>query len=337
VQSIQAFLDAARAFFHHLSEVKFAPLGIAVLLHLTNLTLRTRGWRNILRAAYPDAPIRWRGILGAYVAGVGINAFAPARGGDVVKIFAVRQRIRGSSTPTLVASLLAETVFDFVVASCLMTWAYATGRLPSLPSIPNAPAFEWSFFARHLREVEIGAVVLAILLLFFVRWLARHVRAFWARVQQGLTILRTPRRFLTTVVPYQAVGWCCRLGTAYFLLRAFSVHATITNALLVLVVTAISTLLPVTPGGAGAQQALLVIVLAGSASDTQILAYSVGAQATTTIVNIVIGAIAVFAIFGSVRLGGIRQRAELAHAREPGGSPVVDGSTRRRGGRPDPR
>ena len=115
-----------------------------------------------------------------------------------------------------------------------------------------------------------------------LRWLGHHVRAFWLRIEQGLVILRQPRRYFRTVVLYQALGWCCRLGTAYFLLEAFGVHATITNALLVLVVGSISTLLPITPGGAGAQQALLVIVLAGQASSSSLLAYSVGAQVAAT-------------------------------------------------------
>ena len=132
------------------------------------------------------------------------------------------------------------------------------------------------------------------------------MRAFWLRIEQGLVILRQPRRYFRQVVLFQALGWCCRLGTAYFLLEAFGVRATITNAMLVLVVGSISTMLPITPGGAGAQQALLVIVLAGEASASSLIAYSVGAQVAVTALNAVLGASALFLLFGSVRFRHIR-------------------------------
>jgi len=209
-----------------------------------------------------------------------------------------------------VASLLAETVFDMIVASVLLTWAYFWGGLPSLPDLPSAPAFEWAFFARHQREILIALIVLLFVGAIGLRWLARHVRAFWARVGQGVTILRTPKRYLRYVVTYQAVGWLCRLGTAFFLLEAFNVHASLENALLVLVVGSISTLLPFTPGGAGAQQALLVIVLAGAATSSVLLAYSVGAQITVTVVNVLVGFTALFLLFGGLRVSHIRSKAE---------------------------
>jgi uncharacterized membrane protein YbhN (UPF0104 family) len=271
-----------------------------------NLMLRSRAWHSIIKAAFPRERIPFRTVLGAYLAGVGINAFAPARGGDVVKIATVRQRVEGTNVPALTSSLLAETVFDFFVASALLTWAYATSRLPRLPDIPDRPAFEWSFIARHERGTMIALGVAVIAVWLALRWLGHHVRAFWLRVEQGVVILRTPRRYLHCVVSYQAVGWVCRLASAFFMMEAFGVHATITNALLVLVVGSISTMLPVTPGGAGAQQALLVIVLAGQASPSALIAYSVGAQVATTALNATLGATSLFLLFGSVRFRHIR-------------------------------
>jgi uncharacterized membrane protein YbhN (UPF0104 family) len=306
MESIRSFFDAAGAFLDHLSEVNLNALLIALTLHCANLLLRTKAWYTIISAAFPRDKISKRMVLGAYVAGVGINAFAPARGGDVVKIATVRNRVAGSSVPALTSSLLAETVFDFAVATTLMTWAYGTGRLPALPDLPNAPAFEWSFIARHTQGAMMAIAIAFIAGWLLLRWLGHHVRAFWLRIEQGLVILRQPRRYFRYVALYQALGWCCRLGTAYFLLEAFGVRATITNALLVLVVGSISTMLPITPGGAGAQQALLVIVLAGQASSSSLLAYSVGAQVAVTAFNALLGAAALFLLFGSVRFRHIR-------------------------------
>jgi len=306
MESIRSFFDALGTFFDHVSDVQWGVLMIALAFHTVNLMLRSRAWHSIIKAAFPRERIPFRTVLGAYLAGVGINAFAPARGGDVVKIATVRQKVDGTNVPALTSSLLAETVFDFVVAGLLLTWAYATSRLPRLPDIPDRPAFEWSFIARHERGTMIALGVAVIAVWLALRWLGHHVRAFWLRVEQGVVILRTPRRYLHCVVSYQALGWVCRVASAFFMMEAFGVHATIVNALLVLVVGSISTMLPVTPGGAGAQQALLVIVLAGQASPSALLAYSVGAQVATTALNAALGATSLFLLFGHLRFRHIR-------------------------------
>jgi hypothetical protein len=304
MDSVHSFLDAAGTFFDHVADVRPGPLALAILLHLANLlVLRTRAWLNILRAAYPGVRIRWRDVIGAYVAGVGINSFAPARGGDVVKIYAIHQ---------------VETVFDFAVATGLLAWAYGSRRLPQLPDMPNAPAFEWSFFARNTRAIELTAIIATVVIALGIRWLGHHVRAFWARVRQGVAVLATPGAYLRGVALYQGIGWCCRVGTAYFMLEAFGVRSGLSEALLVIVIGSLSTLLPVTPGGAGAQQALSAIVLAGAASQSQVLAYSVGAQVTITVVNAVAGLIALFALFGHLRLRHIRGSVRADGPPSPG-------------------
>ena len=67
-------------------------------------------------------------VCGAYVAGVGVNAIAPARAGDVVKLYLVRHRIAGSAYPTLASSLVVETLFDFVAAGSIFIWAPLTSH-----------------------------------------------------------------------------------------------------------------------------------------------------------------------------------------------------------------
>src|SRR5687768_12497360 len=64
-----------------------------VLLHYAHQVVRIRGWWNILRAAYPRAEeLRYRDVTAAYFAGSGLNAVVPARGGDVMKLYMVKQR-----------------------------------------------------------------------------------------------------------------------------------------------------------------------------------------------------------------------------------------------------
>lgn len=309
MDSVQAFGDAVEAFLASLADVSPGLLALALGLHLANMGLRAFAWLAILRAAYPEAGVTYRTALTAYAAGVGVNAVAPARGGDVVKVVGARTRIAGSSTPAIVATLIAETVFDAVVGIGLLTWAYGTDRLPGLPELPTTGLFELSFYARHQTALEVAIATLPLLVFVGWRYLEGHVRAFRERVGQGLAIMRSPVAYLRGVAAPQALGWCCRLGTAWAMLGAFGVEATPANAALVLVVGSISTLLPITPGGAGAQQALLALVLAGAAAQSTILAFSVGAQVATTATNAIVGIVAVTALFGRVRLRDVIEHA----------------------------
>jgi uncharacterized membrane protein YbhN (UPF0104 family) len=104
------------------------------------------------------------------------------------------------------------------------------------------------------------------------------VRAFWARVRQGVTIVFDRRRYLREVFLVQLAGWCFRFTAFWFLLGAFNVGGSVRNVLLVLGVNAVAALVPFTPGGAGVQQALLVKVFGGTATGATVAAYSVGQQ-----------------------------------------------------------
>ncbi|MEW6583445.1 MAG: lysylphosphatidylglycerol synthase transmembrane domain-containing protein, partial [Actinomycetota bacterium] len=304
MDSLRRFWDAVEAFVDALGAVALGPLLLAVAFHVANLVLRTRGWRNILGAAYPDADVRWPPVFGAYTAGVGVNSVIPARLGDVVKLLLVHRSVPGSTYPTLTASLLAETVFDMVMGSAILLWALTFGITPELPDLPNLPIFEFSWMARHPLITGVG-VILALAALGVWLIIAQHrIRAFWARVEQGLAILRTPRVYGRTVVTYQAAGWVCRAITAYFFLRAFHIDATLRNALLIMVVQAVATVMPFTPGGVGPKQALLVVVLAGQAGEADVLALSVGMEIAIVATNVAVGAASLAVLFrGS---GGIR-------------------------------
>ncbi len=102
----------------------------------------------------------------------------------------------------------------------------------------------------------------------------------------------------------------------FYLLRAFSIHADIRNALLVLVVGSASTLLPLTPGGVGTQQALIVVVLSGQAPDSTLLSFSVGMQVVITVANALLGFLALTLMLRSLSLRKAIREARAHHASE---------------------
>jgi uncharacterized membrane protein YbhN (UPF0104 family) len=285
----QTFVDATTVFYDHLAAVRWTPLAIALALHFGRTLLRTVAWRNILRASYPDSRVRWGPVLGAYVAGVGVNAIIPARVGDVVKIALVKRRIDGSSYATVAATLVVETLFDLVVAVCLYLWAFNTGALPGLDVLKRLPSIDWYWPLNHPRLTGGVAVVLLLALLVSGLWARRRAIAFWERVAQGFAILHTPWRYLRDVVSWQIGGWVLRLASIFFFLRAFGIPATAHNVALTQVVQSLSTTFPITPGGVGTEQGLLVYIFRGHVPATALISYSVGMKIALTTFNVVVG------------------------------------------------
>jgi uncharacterized membrane protein YbhN (UPF0104 family) len=300
--SIARFGAALSAFGDRMGDTRLVPLGIALGLHVVSLLLRSWVWRGILRAAFPDRIIGLRPVAWSYLAGIGANAVAPFRGGDVVRIYAIRRHLPGASVATIVSTLIAETALGAVVVAGLALAAAGLGWLPPVIRLPDARAFEFSFYARHATALVILLTAGITAAALAARWAAHHVQTLWLHTIQGLRILRSPARFLRIVTLPQLVDWMLRVGVAYALLAAFGLPASVRYAVLVVVVDSVSTTLPFTPGGVGAQQGLLVFALAGAATSAQVLAFSIGAQAVIVALNILLGIVAVFAMFGHVRL-----------------------------------
>lgn len=315
MDSIRSFFDAVQAFGERLAGVHWGFLAGAIAFSVANLALRSRAWQQILRAALPAERIRYRTAFGAYCAGVGVNAAIPARVGDVVKLFLVKRSTRDAHYPTLVGTLVAETLFDFVVASALLVWALQAGVLPGL-RLPDIPAFDLSWAFRN-GWVVLGLVVALAVVTFFA---ARRVRAFWRQFGLGLAIVRTPGRYLGSVASWQAAGWVCRVAGAWFFLEAFNVPASLENALIVQVAGSLGSLFPATPGGLGPTQALLVVMLAGEGGRTGILAFSAGMELTLLIVNVTLAVVC-----GALILRHLRFRKAIADARAEAGEAAPPG------------
>jgi uncharacterized membrane protein YbhN (UPF0104 family) len=305
------FFHAVGVFFHHLAAVRWEALALALACQLAKLLLRAVAWRAIVQAAYPDRRVHYWDAFGAYVAGGGVNAIIPARGGDLVKLYLIRQRVPGSSYATLAPTLIVETIFDMVVAGGLLIWALTLGVLPTHEVYGRLPTVDWRIFLRHEKLTAISLAVLAVLVVVGLLWARVRVDRFRERVGQGFAILHDRPRFLTRVIAPQALSWCFRLATIYFFLRAFRVHATLHNALLAQVVESLATLFPATPGGAGTKQGLIVYLFRHQAvSRTELLAFSVGMNIALTVTSLVLGLVAIGVMARTLSFKRLRAQAE---------------------------
>jgi uncharacterized membrane protein YbhN (UPF0104 family) len=276
--SFRSFFESVDKFFSNLADVHFGTLLLALVFFTGYLTLRSRASFNILRAAYPDQRFRWLDIWGAYFAGYGFNSIIPARGGDVIRLFLTKTSVPQSSYPAVAASFAVELLFDIVMGSLMLAFAFTQGAFPKPPDFSKIPAFDLQFFASHPKFTLFFITALMVGTLLAVGILSIRIQAFWRRVRQGLTVLFDRRRYLREVFGVQLAGWACRFTAFWFMLEAFNVGASVKNVLLVLGVNAVGAAVPFTPQGAGVTQALLVKVFAGTAAGATVAAYSVGQQ-----------------------------------------------------------
>jgi uncharacterized protein (TIRG00374 family) len=316
--SLEHFFNATTEFFRHLSEVHWSQFGLALLCLLCMQLARAWAWRNVLRAAYPAKRISFTHLAAAYLAGAGINAIIPAHAGDVTKIFLVKRQIPDSSYPAVTSSYIVQTVFDTSVGILVLLYAVSQGLLPPLPEIPHLRAFELSFWADHPKTLAITTGVLLILLIVGIWYLNQRVRRFWARVKQGLVILSRPRDYMRQVFAWQGVGWLFRFAAFWFFLEAFGLRGSIGNVMLVMSVQAIANIVPFTPGGAGAQQALLVATLNGP-SRAAVLSFSVGTQIAMAASSVFLGFAAILLVFRTTDWRGLIRQAQEDADREDGG------------------
>jgi uncharacterized protein (TIRG00374 family) len=318
--SLHSFLDAAGKFFSSLADIGWGALALGMLFQALNLTFRSRATFNVLRAAYPAERFQWRRIWGAYVGGVGFNSVVPARGGDVIKVFLTKSSVPNSSYPAVGAALAVDAIFDSSLGILVLIFAFTQGVFPKPPDFSKLNAFDLSFFATHPRFALFFITALAVLALVGFALLSARVKAFWARVRQGLTILRDRNRYLRQVYAVQFAGWLCRFTAFWFLLEAFHVGGSVRNVLLVFGVNAVSTIVPFTPGGAGVQQALLVKVFAGTASGATVAAYSVGQQIAIAAISFALGLAAVVFIFRFRSFKEVIRAGRAAEAAEKNGA-----------------
>jgi len=304
-------LDGIDAFLDQLAAVDPLPVFLAVLAQLAKLTCTSMAWRNVLAAAYPDRIVRRRAIVGAYLAGVGVNAIVPLRAGDAVRVLLAHRAVAGSTYTTIVSSTFVLSIFDIAAASTVLAWAALTqDALPGLGDLPRLPSFDFSWLLERPLAAELVLSALVIAAVVAGIWIHGHVVDFWERVKQAFTVVRRPALYLRTVAFWQAGDWIFRLVAIWFLLDAFDIPQSPENVLLVQVSASIATLLPLTPAGIGTEQAFLLYVFRGAVPSSQLLAFSVGLKFMTVGTNVVAGFTAIALTMRTLRYNRALEQGE---------------------------
>ena len=286
-------------------------------LHYAHQVVRIRGWWNILRAAYPRAEeLRYRDVVAAYFAGSGLNAVVPARGGDVMKLYMVKQRTPGGRYSTLVATFVPEGLFESLCGAALLVWAISQGFIPVPASKLELPTLDVSYVIAHplLSSVVAGALLAGAVLAF--RWLRRRGERFLERLRHGLAILDRPRDYVTHVVTWQAAGRGIRLGSLACFLAAFALPVTVASVVLVMAAQGGGRIIPIAPASGGLRLAMLSYGLpevTGQPVDiAAITAFQVVVGTVLLIVSLSISLVIIFRVLGTLNPRHAVRRARVA-------------------------
>ena len=319
---------AAKLLLDNASSVNVAWLVAGTILYLLNQVVRTVGWHSILRASYPEATgLRRRDVIRAYLAGSGLNAVIPARGGDIVKLAIVHRHIPESRWSTLAATFVPETLFESAFGTLLVIWALARGFLPVPNAVGEVPAYDVSLFVEHPVLSTLATVAGLAALYGLWRLLRRRGRVTAARVRQGLAIFRSPRDYFLGVVPWQAGARVIRLGSLAAFMAAFHLPVTLSTAVLVMAAQGGGRIIPIAPASAGLRLAMLsygfVEVTHQAVDIAAITTFTFGVGAVLMVAGLVIALTIIAREFGTLS----PKRALAAARRAVGTRSTPVGST----------
>jgi uncharacterized membrane protein YbhN (UPF0104 family) len=228
-------------------------------------------WRAALGAA--------GGRIGTYRAGacigVGslVNAFAPAKLGDAVKVGLCARSI---NTPgriwTAGGVYAALAAARCLTLAALLVVASATGAMPL-----------WPVFALC------GAVAVLAVAAAFSDRLRRHPRI--AQVLAGFAALERSPRGIATVLAWTAGMVLARLGATMAVAAALDLPHPVLAALVILPALDVASAFPLTPGSIGIGSGAVAVALAGRGIGmSQALGVGFAIQALETLVSVAVGA-----------------------------------------------
>jgi uncharacterized membrane protein YbhN (UPF0104 family) len=281
-------LDTISAGFTRFDHVDWRLLALAIACQLLGSVCHARAWANVLQAARPDRHVPRGAVLCAHLAGVAGSAVAPARAGDGARILLIRRAVPGTAVATIVTTLVLLTAVDAVLGGSALVAMASSSLGPQLPAI-----------GRTGPMIAAAALVVGAIVAVLAR---RRLAGVLRQMRQGAALLSSPGRFAREAVSWQAGAWLARVGVAFLVLHAFGLPASLVDALLVVVVTGLSGVIPFLPGGVGVQQAMLVYALRKTASAASVISFGIGMQVGVTLVDVGIGLLALLVTFRTLAL-----------------------------------
>jgi phosphatidylinositol alpha-mannosyltransferase len=248
-------------------------LVLALALMMLSLLARAVSWHAVLRAALPDARLRWAPVVRATMIGVMASALFPGRIGEPTRVLVLSRRLDGRTArtlPVVAGTVFSQTLINLVALGILAAVTFSSvpilrGHASALEAVLAVPAFVALLvfgippllrLAQRSRSLRIraGAIAFAGLLRLG---------------RQGLVAFAKPR-YGVPAIAAQLFAWTLQWGSCYMVILALGLNpqATPVTAAAILLAINVSAVLPATPSNVGVFQAACLVVLA---------AYGIGA------------------------------------------------------------
>jgi uncharacterized membrane protein YbhN (UPF0104 family) len=284
------------AVWDSLTSISPAYVVPALVLQTLQTAFAAAAWHGILRYAYPETEIRYRGVLACYATGVALNSVTPAHAGTIVTALMFVAIIPAATLAGVLAAAAVEKLFFAVVGLAVFLYLFL--------SVGGSFERKFGFLTQHPWATALAAAAAAIVLALGGRLAWHRLRRLWDEAKQGGKILSDRRAYLTKVLVPQLLAWSCKVGVVAVLLAAYGIPVDFHTLFSVLGGNSLANVASLTPGGVGVNQAFNVASLHDATTAATASAYSVGHQLLSTVWNIALAAVLVAAAFG--RSGGRR-------------------------------
>lgn len=286
---------------HAVRDANYVLLLLSVIAATGMFALRALRWRVILDPVAPKLPFGplWRSIA----IGQTMTNILPARGGEIVRPYALSREIKTVPFSTALASVALDRVFDAIVVLLLLSVSLLT---PGLPRVLNVGKTTLTIadIVRFFTVVPIGLLVALYALVYFPDRLIKLFEAFARPVSpaleakgsvmlrkfaEGLTVLRNPGHFIAVFL-WTLAHWLVQPLAFWLAMLAFGIHTPIQSTLFVQgVIVAAVAMLP-SPGFFGVFEAAGATALAAYGIDrtlggTWALAYHVASFIPITLIG----------------------------------------------------
>jgi len=245
----------------HLGKAHYLHLVAAVLVLVTGLGARAFRWQLLF---FPRRDLSRMHLFAISNIGYLLINILPARVGDLARAYLIS---RGGhiSTAHALSTIVVERIYD--ILSAVLILAVVS---------PFMPLPRWAVRG----GLMVGAVTVALTALLFVLAGQREqLLGLWRRVTEripwlawpgvekvlqsaleGLSVLRNEKVALG-VLGWSAVVWACNLGPFYLIMRALALDLPWSAAGFTLSVTALSMILPSSPGYVGVFEGGVILSL----------------------------------------------------------------------------
>jgi hypothetical protein len=269
---------------------------LALTLKAAEVSLNAAAWRTVLRAAYPEEGIGFRQTLGVVQGGVAIFAIIPPKFGSFAVLGLYRAAFPSLSITAVLATRAVQGISSTILGTVLLVlFGVANAGFGEQGGFLDRVA---AFFVEWPLPAVLLTTLIASLLVVLLRRGRHWLREFVAQMAMGGAILRTPSRYILTVMVPTLLAFALRWGVTGTLLLAFGIAPSLETLLRVNVSHGLARTVQVTPGGFGTTQAFDLVALQGIASIEVITAYSLSQAGILLLFNIAFGLVALTWAFG---------------------------------------